>query len=139
MSHEVNGLCHLHSFSAAVALCHRCGHGFCEECTVHPFGGRRPLCKDCAMVIGGVRPHAERPALPKRIIRQRARALRRLVEREDRPGLVSTLDALSWPGSTPAAAPAGPAPATGAEAVAVPAADPGAGVAPPIDWNQPFA
>lgn len=157
MLSDMNGLCHLHSFSVAQAVCHRCGHTFCEECTVHPFGARKPLCKDCAMVIGGVRPHAQRPAQPKRVIRQRVRALRRLREHGDQPQLVSTFDTLAWPGSGPTedGTPAPPgstpepamAPSVGSEpdpfpgpamVPAGPSVDPGAGVAPPIDWSRPF-
>lgn len=159
MLSDMNGLCHYHSFSVALAVCHRCGHTFCEECTVHPFGARKPLCKDCAMVLGGVRPHAQRPAQPKRVIRQRTRALGRLREQNDRPQFASTFDALTWPGSGPTdeenpASPGShptPEPATAptiasepdrfpdpAMVPAGPSVDPGAGVAPPIDWSRPF-
>jgi hypothetical protein len=159
---EITGLCQDHSFETAEDVCRRCGLEFCELCMVYPFGARRPFCKECAMVVGGVRSHASRPEMPKRELKRRlkawharaAAANRPRQDGSDRPDPILTdplaptqEDLERVPVSVPddgaevAAALAesfneptpAPAPATRA-----PADDPADGVAPPIDWSQPF-
>ena len=62
-------------------VCGRCGHEFCPECVVFPFGLKKPpLCIACALEAGGVsRQHTGRPKLTERQVKdrpaeQRARA-----------------------------------------------------------------
>ena len=56
-------------------VCGDCGHLFCQDCVVQPFGPHRPpLCITCALERGGVRrPSADRPKLTRRSIKQRLR------------------------------------------------------------------
>ncbi|MEQ8842751.1 MAG: hypothetical protein RIB98_17350 [Acidimicrobiales bacterium] len=74
MTAELTGLCQDHSFETAENLCRRCGFEYCELCLVYPFGARRPLCKECAMVAGGVRHQGARPEMAKRDVRRRVKA-----------------------------------------------------------------
>jgi len=55
--------------------CGRCGHDFCPECVVFPYGLRKPpLCITCALDIGGVsRRSTGRPRLSQRQVRQRVK------------------------------------------------------------------
>ena len=54
-------------------ICGRCGHDFCRECVVFPFGIKKPpLCVACALEAGGVRhQHTGRPRLAQRQVKQR--------------------------------------------------------------------
>ncbi len=54
-------------------VCTRCGHDFCTECVVFPFGVKKgALCISCALEAGGVsRQHTGRPKLASREIRRR--------------------------------------------------------------------
>ncbi len=125
MSFEMTGRCRTHGFEPAASICHRCGAEYCGDCLVHPLGDSRPLCKDCAISLGGVRSQTVLPAMSKREIKNRAKMFRNptrpviavekpvefpVAAREPEPELVSC------------AAPSDPAP----------------GVAPPIDWSRPF-
>jgi hypothetical protein len=48
--------CHAHPFDRAADICSQCGGNFCGVCVVFPFGERRPaVCKECALVMAGVR------------------------------------------------------------------------------------
>jgi hypothetical protein len=160
---ELTGLCRDHSFETAENLCRRCGLEYCELCMVYPFGAKKPLCKECAMVAGGVRSHAARPEMPKRDVKRR---VKQWEARADKKRSVAAAEAaaisdplLSDPlapteadleripatvpddGADVAAAladsfsepppPPAPAPAPHAD-------EPADGVAPPIDWSQPF-
>ncbi len=159
MNIDITGLCHDHSFETAEDLCRRCGLEYCELCLVYPFGVGKPLCKECAMAEGGVRSHVQRTAMPKRDIRRRRK------EFESRNGhhggvtangevasvtdpvlkdpLVPTDDDLE---RVPATVPEGTLVAEdfvdAFDAAPDPppraADDPADGVAPPIDWSQPF-
>lgn len=69
----VPGVCDRHRHGRAVGLCRRCGHDFCGDCLVRPFGTSEPaLCVECALVVGGVRRRRARP-----IGRRRDLAVRR--------------------------------------------------------------
>lgn len=160
MSEDITGLCKDHSFESAEAVCRRCGLEFCELCLVYPFGANRPLCKECAMAEGGVRSHVSRAPMGRREIRKKVKAFNARLDRAAakttgtseintilRDPLAPTEEDLE---RVPAVAPAPAADHTVAEAQAVtydapppqppppPAEDPADGVAPPIDWNQPF-
>jgi hypothetical protein len=54
-------------------VCGECGHQFCPECVVHPFGpSKPPLCISCALEIGGVRRQkVARPKLTRKSIKER--------------------------------------------------------------------
>lgn len=163
MTVELTGLCQDHSFESAENICRRCGLEYCELCLVYPFGAKRPLCKECAMVVGGVRSHAARQEMPKRDVKRRVKAWDTRVAARNGPKAEET--ALSDPLLSDPLAPTEEdlerVPATvpaddGAEVAAglaesfddVPppppappqtSADaPADGVAPPIDWSQPF-
>ena len=165
MDVELTGLCREHSFERAVDLCRRCGGEFCELCVVHPFGPKKPFCKECAMVQGGVRSFTTRPALPNRVIRKRVKAFEKR-DAADVPGRAETPEVVDpvladWletaeiekatpvadvappPAPVPVDTQAPPTPAAPAAAateladLAVPTEDPADGEAP-IDWSRPF-
>ena len=73
--------CVQHPMAVSDHVCGRCGHEFCRECVVFPFGLRKPpLCVACALEAGGVRhQHTGRPRLANRQVKQR------LKERSDQP------------------------------------------------------
>ena len=157
MTDELTGLCRDHSFESAEDLCRRCGLEYCELCLVYPFGAKKPLCKECAMVMGGVRSHAARQEMPKRDLRRRVKAWASRAER----GRTATaaaepllMDPLAPTHEDLARVPV-TVPDRGAEVAAAlaasfdeipppppppppPADEPADGVAPPIDWSQPF-
>lgn len=157
---ELTGLCADHSFEAATEVCRRCGFECCEICVVYPFGAKKPLCKECAMVEGGVRAHSPRPAAPGRLIRKRASAFakRTAAKTGKRPDMAEIVDPVlqDWMESTPDEPEREPAPVAVAETprptevdatiepgtdltpTAPPGEEPADGVAPPIDWNKPF-
>ena len=160
MNVEMTGLCREHSFERAVDVCRRCGGEFCEICVVHPFGRKKPYCKECAMVQGGVRSFSTRPAMPSRMVRKRVKQFEKR-DTSDVPGRVDTpevvdpvladwLEIAEIESSAPVAdvapppapvtadtpAPAAPAPPT---APATPAdSDETAGDEATIDWSRPF-
>lgn len=157
---ELSGLCHDHSFERAENVCRRCGIEFCELCLVYPFGASRPFCKECAMVAGGVRSQACRPEMSKRELK------RRVKEWNAKQTTTASLNgdaAASNPVLNDPLAPTeedlervpATVPDNGAEVAAAvaesfsemppppppppaPAQEPADGVAPPIDWSQPF-
>ena len=156
MSIKITGLCRDHSFESAEELCRRCGLEFCELCLVYPFGTAKPLCKECAMAEGGVRLHVQRSAMPKRDIRRRIKEFE--AHSRDKGAaatngdgappldpvlkdpLAPTVDDLE---RVPAAVADGAQFADESDAPPPPPPpppgdDPANGVAPPIDWNQPF-
>ena len=151
MDTEITGLCRDHSFETADAVCRRCGHEFCEICVVHPFGPKKPFCKECAMVEGGVRNMSARPALPSRLIRKRVKAFdKKMADMTaavvpEAPVIVDPV-LEDWLERTPAKGesdtpdapeePSAPAPAPTPSLTSPD--EPADGVAPPIDWNKPF-
>lgn len=162
MTAEITGLCRDHSFESAENVCRHCGLEYCELCLLYPFGAKKPLCKECAMVAGGVRSQADRPEMPKREVKRKVKAWNDRAARTASPAEVSTfadpllsdplapteeyLDrvpstvpaddgaqvaaALAENFTEPAPPPASPSPP--------PDEEPADGVAPPIDWSQPF-
>jgi hypothetical protein len=62
--------------AVAEFACGACGHDFCPECVVFPFGLKKPpLCITCALQKGGVsRRETGRPKLGRRQVRQRLKA-----------------------------------------------------------------
>lgn len=142
MSIELTGLCREHSFESATALCRRCGLEYCEICVVFPFGEKKPYCKECAMALGGVRSHVTRPAMTPRLVKQRAKQFKAnggaiasapLPEPEVPTIVDTTIETADEPESIePAPVPADVAPPP-------PTGEPAEGVAPSVDWNNPFA
>lgn len=118
MSAELTGLCLNHSFESATVLCRRCGGEFCDTCAVVPFGPRKPLCKDCALFIGGVKAKAARPEMAGRLVRRRAKQLDKAVPTASAPTPITE-------GSIPTV-------------TATPSHVPAGGDEPAIDWNNPF-
>ena len=57
--------CVEHPSMRAAAACGQCGHLFCADCLVYPFGeSRPPMCVGCALAAAGVRKKATgRPRL----------------------------------------------------------------------------
>ncbi len=69
--------CGKHPHEMGVALCGRCGGSWCSNCTVYPFGPKKPpYCMSCAMVAGGVRTSAALPAMPRRMLKAQMKALK---------------------------------------------------------------
>lgn len=51
----MNGGCIKHVGTIATHQCRECGHGFCDDCVVYPFGPKKsPMCIKCAMSFAGV-------------------------------------------------------------------------------------
>jgi hypothetical protein len=72
----VSESCVKHPMAVAEFACGECGHDFCPECVVFPFGLKKPpLCISCALAKGGVsRRDTGRPKLSRRQVRQRLKA-----------------------------------------------------------------
>lgn len=67
--------CTKHGHEPGVAICQRCGDSWCGSCLVYAFGPKKPpYCMGCAMVAGGVRSAAARPAVPRRELKAREKA-----------------------------------------------------------------
>jgi len=71
----VSESCVKHPMVVAEFACSQCGHDFCTECVVFPYGLRKPpVCITCALDIGGVsRRTTGRPKLSRREIRQKVK------------------------------------------------------------------
>jgi hypothetical protein len=65
--------CVKHPMTMAHHICGECGHQFCPECVVFPFGpSKAPRCIACALELGGVRRQPTgRPKLTRRSIKRR--------------------------------------------------------------------
>jgi hypothetical protein len=65
--------CVKHPMALAEYLCGQCGHEFCPECVVFPYGvDKPPVCITCALELSGVRKRATgRPKLSRREVRRR--------------------------------------------------------------------
>ncbi|MEM8706446.1 MAG: hypothetical protein AAGE98_08310 [Actinomycetota bacterium] len=157
MSVELTGLCREHSFESATALCRRCGLEFCANCVVFPFGEKKPLCKECAMTAAGVRSFVSRPAMNPKLVKKRAKAFASFatannasapmpdpilpdivdptIEQAEPAVAASTLVEepldVAFEGYQEPAAP-------GAAAPTAEPSDVGEGIAPTVDWNNPF-
>lgn len=69
--------CAKHPHETGEAICRRCGSPWCKDCLVYSFGPKKPpFCLGCAMVAGGVRTASARPAMPKRDMRARSKAMK---------------------------------------------------------------
>lgn len=65
--------CVKHPMTMGEHICQECGHQFCPECVVFPFGASKPpVCITCALELGGVRRQkVDRPKLTRKSIRER--------------------------------------------------------------------
>ena len=65
--------CVKHPMAIAEFVCGQCGHEFCAECVVFPYGvDKPPTCITCALQMGGVRKRATgRPKLSRRAVKKR--------------------------------------------------------------------
>jgi hypothetical protein len=65
--------CVKHPMTLAQHICGECGHQFCPECVVFPFGMTKPpACIACALELAGVRRQATgRPKLTRKSIKRR--------------------------------------------------------------------
>jgi hypothetical protein len=157
---DITGICRDHTFETAEDVCRRCGSEFCLLCLVYPFGAAKPLCKECAMTAGGVRAHVSRAAMGKKDLRRKVKAFEARRDGRkaaaaapaDAPKVTDPMldDPLTFAGDDLERIPV-LVPDDGAEfaqdrsaAIDEPMLPPplakelGDGVAPPIDWSQPF-
>ncbi len=83
MSVDVSFSCVKHPMTMGEYICGDCGHQFCPECVVFPFGTTRPpMCIACALERGGVRRQSVgRPKLTRRSIKERLAMQRDLADR----------------------------------------------------------
>ncbi len=97
--------CVKHPMTMGEYICGECGHQFCPECVVFPFGtAKPPTCIACALELGGVRRQKTgRPKLTRKAIRQRLAEQRQLQEEHAAAiAAAAALDAASQvPGATP--------------------------------------
>lgn len=77
---EVSFSCVRHPMTMGEHICGECGHQFCPECVVFPFGTSKPaMCITCALERGGVRRQSTgRPKLARKSIRERIALQRQL-------------------------------------------------------------
>jgi hypothetical protein len=55
--------CNVHPFESGEGSCGQCREQYCGECLVYPFGAHKaPLCINCALVAGGIRPPMRKAA-----------------------------------------------------------------------------
>jgi len=161
---ELTGICQDHSFESAEDICRRCGAEYCELCLVYPFGPAKPLCKECAMTAGGVRAHVSQPALAKKELRRKVKAFeakrRKLTDPATPADAIEVTDPMLHDPLEPTPADLervpvsvtasvttsgdgaefadGAVPAQDETSPPPPATEPANGVAPLIDWSQPF-
>lgn len=115
--------CAKHPHEPGRAICRRCGGSWCNDCLVYSFGPKKPpYCMGCAMVAGGVRTSAARPAMPKRELK----ALLKIAKAEAK-------SARSPKSAKPGTAPEPTSDDTPASAVSDVAAE-----LPAEDWDQPW-
>lgn len=165
MTIELSGLCRDHTFESSEDVCRRCGGEYCELCLVFPFGPTKPYCKECAITAGGVRAQVTRPALGRRDMKKKVKAFEeRKAAKAVAAAATDTGPVLADPLAPSTedfdrVAPAAPltdegaavadelaasfhapppAPVTAPAAAAPAHQEPVDGLAPPIDWNQPF-
>ena len=115
--------CAKHPHERGVALCRRCGASWCGDCLVYAFGPKKPpYCMGCAMVAGGVRSAAARPAMSRKELKARRKQVRAAAKAPQAPEQVE-----------PDGAPAEPEPA-----VAMTEAAPDAPAPTVTDWATPW-
>lgn len=93
--------CVKHPMTFGTQICGECGHHFCEECVVFPFGVKKPpVCISCALELGGIssRPSG-RPKLSRQSIRER-RAAQRKAQKATHAEQVSSSSGGSTDGSS---------------------------------------
>lgn len=83
----MSSACVKHPMAEGDFVCGTCGHDYCPECVVFPFGPSKPaMCITCALVAGGVRRRpTDHPRLHRREVRRRIRRGGRAVEEPATP------------------------------------------------------
>jgi len=61
---------------------------FCESCVVYPMGKKTPICKECAVRLGGVRSGAGRPPMNPRQLKKRVKAFDQMMKTRQESGQV---------------------------------------------------
>jgi hypothetical protein len=102
---EVSFSCVRHPMTMGEHICGECGHQFCPECVVFPFGTSKPaMCITCALERGGVRRQSTgRPKLARKSIRDRIALQRQLTSPAPAPAHEPVAD--QGPAAPPAATP----------------------------------
>ncbi len=73
----MNGRCETDPFDRAVDICRICYGEFCWTCLVETKGRTQPMCRECALIVGGLRPKAKpRIRGSKKTVKARREALR---------------------------------------------------------------
>lgn len=82
MSPATSFSCVKHPMTMGEYICGDCGHQFCPECVVFPFGtAKPPLCIACALERGGVRRQSVgRPKLTRKSIKERLALQRQMAD-----------------------------------------------------------
>lgn len=82
---DISFSCVRHPMTMGEHICGECGHQFCAECVVFPFGAAKPpMCIACALERGGVRRQSTgRPKLARRSIKERLALQRRAQAPDD--------------------------------------------------------
>ena len=82
MSATTSFSCVKHPMTVGEHICGDCGHQFCAECVVFPFGtSKPPMCIACALERGGVRRQSlGRPKLTRKSIKERLAIQRQLAD-----------------------------------------------------------
>lgn len=74
---SMNGRCETDPFDRAVDVCRVCYGEFCWSCLVEMKGRQQPTCRECALIVGGLRPKAKpRIRGSKKTVKARREALR---------------------------------------------------------------
>ena len=115
--------CIKHPHETGVGLCRRCGGSWCADCLVYSFGPKKPpFCMSCAMVAGGVRTGATRPALARRELKALQKAAKSEAKAAAKAAKRAPADDEAGQEEHVAAMADGPAPAP----------------APAADWERPW-
>lgn len=73
----MNGRCETDPFDRAVDVCRICFGEYCWTCLVEPKGRQQPMCRECALIVGGLRPKAKpRVCGSKKTVKARRAALK---------------------------------------------------------------
>lgn len=83
-----SGNCVKHLFERSSGHCDQCGHAYCQDCLLQPFPRKPPICKACAMALGGIRTTAKvRPVGTRKEIKalQKARVAAEQAAAEEGP------------------------------------------------------
>lgn len=83
---DMNGRCETDPFDRAVDVCRTCYGEFCWTCLVETKGNKHPLCRDCALIVGGLRPKTKPTIRGDKKTAKARRELLRPARDQPRPG-----------------------------------------------------